>query len=239
MDKYKVSIEKFEGPLDLLLQLIEKEKLKITEVSLTKITDQFLEHIEKIEEIEAENLADFLIMASQLILIKSRALLPDLEVEDEEEVSAEELALRLKEYKKFKDQAQEINKLYKNNKISFEQEFYLKRVDIFSPGKNLTTDLLYQSMKSIVVSLNKFKDLAKKTVKQTISIKERIVELQKIISKEVRVKFKNILNKSKNRLEAVVSFLALLELVKQHVVEVDQGEIFGDIIAKKKGIIEK
>ena len=90
MDKYSVNIEKFAGPLDLLLQLIEKEKLSITEVSITKIADQFLEYIEKLDEIEAENLADFLIMASQLILIKSRALLPDLKIEDGEEISAEE-----------------------------------------------------------------------------------------------------------------------------------------------------
>lgn len=234
MDKYKVTIDKFEGPLDLLLRLIEKEKLDITEVSLKKVTDQFLEHIKALEEIEAENLADFLILASQLILIKSKALLPDLDIEDEEEISAEELALRLREYKRFKDQAQEVNEIYKNNKISFEQEFSLQKGDIFSPGKNLDVNSLHGAMSLIVASLDKFKDLAKKTVRQTISIKERIVELQKIISKEAEVRFRNIVKNSKNRLEAVVSFLALLELVKQQVIKVDQEEIFGDILLSKK-----
>ena len=234
MDKYKVSIEKFEGPLDLLLNLIEKEKLDITEVSLKKVTDQFLEHIKEIEEIEAENLADFLILASQLILIKSRALLPDLDIEDEEEISAEELAFRLKEYKKFKDQAEKIDKIYKNNKISFEQEFCLQKSDVFAPGENLESKTLHQAMKSIVLSINKFKDLAKKTVKQTISIKDKIIDLQKIISREAKIKFKNIVEKSQNKMEAVVSFLALLELVKQQVVDVNQDKIFGDILLKKK-----
>jgi segregation and condensation protein A len=234
MDKYKVNIEKFAGPLDLLLQLIEKEKLSITEVSITKIADQFLEYIEKLDEIEAENLADFLIMASQLILIKSRALLPDLEIENEEEISAEELALRLKEYKRFKDQAEKIDEIYTDSKISFEQEFYLQKNDLFSPGNNLGTNVLKEAMLSITLSINKFRELAKKTVKQTVSMKERIIELQKEISKEARVKFKNILSKSKNRMEAVVSFLALLELIKQQVVEVNQDEIFGDILFKRK-----
>lgn len=238
MDKYKVNIEKFEGPLDLLLKLIEKEKLDITEVSLKKVTDQFLEHIKDLEEIEADNLADFLILASQLILIKSRALLPDLDIEDEEEISAEELALRLKEYKRFKEQSEKINEIYKNNKIAFEQEFCLQKNDVFAPGKNLKLESLNNAMKAIVLSISKFKDLAKKTVRQTISIKERIADLQQIISKQVKLKFKNIIKNSHNRMEAVVSFLALLELIKRQVVDVNQDEIFGDILLKKKNKIQ-
>lgn len=234
MDKYKVNIEKFEGPLDLLLQLIEKEKLDITEVSLEKVTDQFLEYTKKLEDIEADNLADFLILASQLILIKSKALLPDLDVEDEEEISAKELALRLKEYKKFKDQSVKIDEIYKNNKISFEQEFSLTRGDVFAPGNNLNRDSLHETMLSIVSSINKFKDLKKKTVKQTISIKERIIELQEIISKKVNIKFENIIKSSQNKMEAVVSFLAMLELIKRKTITVNQDKIFGDIVIQKK-----
>lgn len=238
MDKYKVNIEKFEGPLDLLLQLIEKEKLNITEISLEKVTNQFLEYINKLEQIEAENLADFLIIASQLILIKSRALLPELDLPGEDEISAEELALRLKEYKKFKDQAQKINEIYENNKVSFEQEFYLQKGNIFAPGKNLTDESLLGAMRSIFFSFSKFKELARKTVRQTVSIKEKIIYLQKLISKEAKIKFKNIVNKTKNKLDAVVSFLALLELVKQQVIEVDQKKIFSDIIFKRKNKIQ-
>ncbi|NQV00469.1 MAG: segregation/condensation protein A [Parcubacteria group bacterium] len=238
MSKYKVNIDKFEGPLNLLLKLIEKEKLDITEVSLKKVTDQFLEHIKNLEEIDAENLADFLILASQLILIKSRALLPDLDIEDEEEISAEDLALRLKEYKRFKDQSRKIDEIYKNNKNSFEQEFCLQKSDAFAPGKNLRSKSLYEAMKLIVLSIRKFKDLAKKTVKQTISLKERIIDLQKIISKQAKLKFKNIIDKSQNKMEVVVSFLALLELVKQQIVDVSQDEIFGDILLKKKNKIK-
>ncbi len=237
MDKYKVNIEKFEGPLDLLLSLIEKEKLDITEVSLKKVTDQFLEHIKDLEEIEADNLADFLVLASQLILIKSRALLPDLDIEDEEEISAEDLAIRLREYKRFKEQSEKINEIYKNNKISFEQEFCLQKNNAFAPGKSLKLESLNIAMKSIVLSISKFKDLAQKTVRQTISIKERIADLQKIISTQVKLEFKNIIKNSQNRMEAVVSFLALLELVKRQIVNVNQDEIFGDILLKRKNKI--
>lgn len=238
MDKYKVNIDKFEGPLDLLLQLIEKEKLDITDVSLKKVTDQFLVYIKELEEIDAENLADFLILASQLILIKSKALLPGIEIEDDEEVSAEDLALRLKEYKRFKEQSEKINEIYKNNKISFEQEFCLQKNDIFTPGKNLKVGSLQNAMKTIVLSINQFKDLAKKSVKQTISIKERIVDLQRMVSKQAKLKFKNILKQSNNRMEAVVSFLALLELIKQQAVNVNQSEIFGEILLNRKNKVK-
>jgi segregation and condensation protein A len=231
---YVTKIEKFEGPLDLLLKLIEKEKMDITDVSLVNITDQFLEHIKKLEIINPENLADFLVIAAQLILIKSKALLPDLEVDEEDEISAEELAARLREYKIFKDQAQVINNLYKDKNFSFEQEMDMEKTTVFYPGKNITLDGLRQAMDSLIVGLNKFKSLAEKTVMQTVSLKEKIAHLQDTITKQAKVKFDDIVKNAKTRLDAVVSFLALLELVKQQSIEVEQDKNFGEITARKK-----
>jgi segregation and condensation protein A len=231
---YVTKLEKFEGPLDLLLKLIEKEKMDITEVSLVAITDQFLEYLKELEEVNPGNLADFLVIAAQLILIKSKALLPDLEVEDEDEVSAEDLARRLREYKIFKEQAQVINGLYRNNNISFEQIVDTEKAPVFYPGKNVSLDILQKSMESLIVGLNKFKSLAETTVKQTVSLKEKIVSLQSMISREAEVKFGDVVKNSESRLDAVVAFLALLELVKQQAVEVEQNNNFGEITAVKK-----
>lgn len=231
---YVTKIEKFEGPLDLLLNLIEKEKMDITDVSLVAITDQFLEYLENLEKINPGNLADFLLIAAQLILIKSKALLPDLEVDEEEEISAEELAARLREYKKFKDQAQVLNSMFRDKNISFEQEADVEKASVFYPGKNITLDGLQKAMESLIVGLNKFKSLAEKTVKQTVSLKEKIAHLQETISKQAKVRFDDIVKNARTRLDAVVSFLALLELVKQHSIEVEQDKNFGEITAKKK-----
>ena len=103
-------LEKFEGPLDLLLELIEKEELQITELSLAHVADQYLEHIKNNSNIHLENLAEFLSVASKLILIKSRALLPILEFSQEEEAEIKDLAKQLEEYKKFKEAARRMER---------------------------------------------------------------------------------------------------------------------------------
>jgi segregation and condensation protein A len=105
---YNVKLEKFEGPLELLLELIEKEQLKITELSLAHVADQYLDYIKNHDSIALENLADFLTIASRLILIKSRALLPMLQVTPEEEEEIQDLAKQLEEYKKFREASQKI-----------------------------------------------------------------------------------------------------------------------------------
>lgn len=233
MDKpYQVQLEKFEGPLDLLLQLIEKEELDITEISLAKVTNQFLQYLNEIEKINPESLADFLVIAAQLILIKSRALLPELTLPEEDELSSEELALRLQEYKIFKEKSRELNKIYHNKYSAFERQFF-EEPTAFYPGKNLSLKSLTNAILSLTQELNKFKTLAQKTIKQTISIKMKINYLQEIISRELKIKFHSVLKKAKSRLEAIVSFLALLELVKQQLIKVEQDKTFGEIIVEK------
>jgi segregation and condensation protein A len=231
--QYQVRLEKFEGPLDLLLQLIEKEELNITEISLAKVTNQFLKYLNEIEKINPESLADFLVVAAQLILIKSKALLPKLALPEEDELSSEELARRLQEYKIFKDKSRELNKIYRDKCASFERQFQEETV-AFYPGKNLSLNSLTNAILSLTEELNKFKALAQKTIKQTISIKMKINYLQEMISKELKIKFKSVLQKAKTKLEAVVSFLALLELVKQQIIKVEQDKTFGEIIVEKQ-----
>lgn len=225
---YKVKLEKFEGPLDLLLELIENEKLDITEVSLAAVTDQYLKYLDEVGNIDPLNLANFLVVAAQLILIKSKALLPDLKLEEEEKLSVEELEFRLKEYKEFKEAAKEIYKLYRNSSISFERQIFEAPI-AFYPGKNLTKTNLVSAGERLIHVLEKFEILKQETIKETISFKEKIVYLQNLINKEVNLKFNEILKKTKTKLEAILSFLAILELVKRRVIKVIQKDTFGEI----------
>ena len=231
---YKIKLEKFEGPLDLLLELIENEKLDITEFSLAKVCNQFLEYIGSEENIGPSSLADFLLVAAQLILIKSRAILPNFELSEEEKVSAEELAFRLRECKKFKDAAKKLHVMYTSHKRSFEKQWQEKMV-AFYPGKNLSCESLNSAFCDLAQILKTFEALKKETIKETVFLKKKIAEMQILISRQVNMRFNEIVKQAKNKLEAIVSFLALLELVKQKIICVNQADRFGDIeIAKNQ-----
>ena len=117
-NKYAIKIENFEGPLDLLCHLIDKNKMNINDIRLSEITDQYIEYINKMEEMNLEITSEFLIMASTLIYLKSKSLLPK-ENEDEEEISEEELLRRIIEYKKYKEITKILRVMYDNNAIRF------------------------------------------------------------------------------------------------------------------------
>lgn len=225
---YKVQLEKFEGPLDLLLELIEDEKLSITEVSLARVCDQYLKYLEIATNITPANLADFLLIAAQLILIKSKAILPHFQLSEEEKISTEELSFRLLQYKKFKTAAKKILQIYLRKNICYEKQFQ-ETLIAFYPGKNLTLENISLAFCNFLNILKQFEILKKETIKETISIKEKITHLQFLISRQVNIKFDEIIKQAKTRLEAIVSFLALLELVRQKIISVIQKKEFGEI----------
>lgn len=229
---YRVQLEKFEGPLDLLLDLIEKEELDITEVSLAQVAGQYLNYLEKAGDIDPTQLADFLVIAAKLILIKSRALLPEFQIEEEDEESIEDLQYRLAEYKRFREAAQKIKSLYDGSQVAFERPINADMRRTFYPGEISTDDLL-EAANSLVTALDQFRSLQKETIKEVISVKEKILQIQTLISQEAQCKFSDVLAKAENKLEAIVSFLALLELMKQRLVSVAQNEHFGEIEVKK------
>ncbi len=233
---YQVKLEKFEGPLDLLLQLIEKEKLDITEVSLTKVCDQYVKYLKQVQEIDPGSLADFLVIAARLLLIKSRALLPEIEISDEEELSIEELQERLREYKRFKDVAKKLKVLYFNPNTSFEQRFFLEEKRAFFPSENLTLENLLTAYKALLQILEHQK-LATEYIPETISIEEKIAQLENLILKKVNLRFQELIKHSQTKLEAIVTFLALLELVKQRIVKVRQKKLFEDIVLERNKIV--
>jgi segregation and condensation protein A len=220
----------FEGPLDLLLDLIEKEKLDITEVSLAQVTDQFLEYLQNNDrEINPESLADFLLIAGKLILIKSKAILPLLELEKEEEEDIEELKARLVEYKKFKEIARELGKLESKKKALFSREGYLGIKAVFCPPKNISTLDLQKVFEDVLNRMPKIESLAQETIKDVISIKDKIEHLRQSLAQRIEITFEEATVGTKSRVEVIVTFLAMLELVRSNMIIVEQKEVFGRI----------
>src|SRR3989338_9586946 len=139
---FAVKQEKFEGPLELLLDLIEKEKLSISEISLAKVTDDYIRHVRSLEKIDPEALAEFLVVAAQLMLVKSRSLLPGIELTREDEVAIGELEKRLEQYQRFRDLAGKLKALEKRHAYIATREHYAGMEPIFYPPTGLTADLL-------------------------------------------------------------------------------------------------
>ena len=232
---YKVNIEQFEGPLDLLLELINKEKLDITGISLAQITDQYLNYLEKKEDINLVNLADFLTVAARLILIKSKALLPLLDLgNEEEEEEIFDLEKQLEEYRKFKLIAVEVEKIFNNKKQSFSRDNFLEIKPVFSPPEGVGVEELMSVYEDILGQIPVLEKLEEERISRVVSLKERIDSLKDMLSKKVEITFSEIIKKGGDKVEVIVSFLAVLEMVKRRIVVVEQGEMFYEIKLKRK-----
>lgn len=228
---YTVKLKDFQGPLDLLLQLIEEQTLDITEVSLTQITDQYIGYI-KTADIKPADLANFLIVASQLLLIKSKAILPTLELSSEEEEGIEDLKRKLEEYKKYRLLADELKKIERKKKIAYSRDFYAGINSIFYPPKNIAANDLYKIFKKIISEFPQEEILPKASIQEIVSMEEKIKWLKDNLIKRIEQSFGE-LTKNNSRVELIVSFLALLELVKQRIIVADQKGLFQEIKIKQ------
>lgn len=231
---YKVSFKGFDGPLDLLLKLIEDEEMDITQVSLAKVADQYLDYMNQIENLSLRDMAEFLDVAARLILIKSRALLPELEMSDEEELSAEELQRRLLEYKKFREAGKNFKDILKARPFCFDRLIYFEEERVFSPPKGLTGIALKNIFSSVLGEIPKIEDLEEEVVTEVVSLEEKIEHIRSTLQRKLKTVFSKLTD-SKSKIEIIVIFLALLELVKQRIISVKQDETFGDITIEHKG----
>jgi segregation and condensation protein A len=215
----------------LLLELIEKQKLDITTVSLAQVADDFLSYLESGQDINLANLSEFLLVASHLILIKSKALLPFFEFTKEEEEDIEDLEERLREYRRFKKSAQWIGKKWLEQNISFaKKESKLAPIKTVMP--DITSDDLY-AMAMSVIENNEEEKITEETWEKTVSLEDKIVELRNAIIKRAKISFNETVRGAKNKVEVVVSFLAILEMLKQKFVIVKQENAFGDILIEQ------
>lgn len=230
-----VKQEKFEGALDLLLELIQKRKFSINEISLAKVTDEYISRVEgmaKAGRIDQEELAEFLVIAGELLLIKSRSLLPEYAITPEEEASLEELERRLEALRRMRELAEELGELSRQRRFIFSREAYQGMEVIFYPPKRLRLSDIAAAFLKVYEALPKIEKLAEEKIRRIISLEEKIKELQAMLSEKVERLFSEIVKSGKEKTEIIVSFLALLELAKQRLVELHQDKVFGEIRIK-------
>lgn len=224
---YTISLEQFSGPLDLLLNLIEKQELDISRVSVAKVTDEFLNYLKRVEDKKPSEIADFLYLAAKLVYIKSTILLPYLSPEEEEEISGFERGLRL--YKEFQEAAKNIKVVLAKKNILFSREKFFLSGNFFTPPKNINKEKLYQAFKLIAEDLEKELMMVKKMRKRSISLTEKIEEIKNILNKVKKLNFDSFLKKKNSKPEAIASFLAILELFKKRIIELEQDRAFSEI----------
>jgi segregation and condensation protein A len=229
---YTFKTEKFEGPLNILLKLIEDKKLEITEISLAKVADQFLKYLENCQSISPAVLADFLVIASRLILIKSRALLPTLEITDDEEENIEDLKRQLQEYKKFKELAKSLSRMAKKKYISYSRPAYFSFQSVFYPPRNVGKKDIYKSFNRFLSKLPEPEKIAEEVIREVVSLEDKIKQIKENLKERAEFAFEKMLNKNNSNEETIVSFLAVLELVRQQIVDVNQDKIFQEITLK-------
>ena len=237
--KYSIKIDNFEGPLDLLCYLIDKNKMNIYDVNLSDITEQYIEFLNAMEEMNLEIASEFLVMASTLLYLKSKKLLPKQE-EEEEEITEEELIRRIIEYKKFK----EISKTLKENYKLYSNRFYKGQEEIKLPKQKLEKDYepekipeiyrLLVERNSVKINQNA-KNIEKIALVDKYTVAEKVREMYKILTKQKKFVFNKIfaINK-KEKQEVVTAFSGLLEMSRRSKVETNQEELFGDIVVEKK-----
>ncbi len=236
--KYAIKTEKFEGPLDLLCHLIDKNKMDIYDINLSEITDQYISYLKEQEKLNLEIASEFLVMASTLLYIKSKKLLPKQE-EEEEEITEEELIKRIIEYKKFK----EISKKLKENYTSFSKRYFKNQENIKLPKqkieknyeKNVIPDI-YQKIwnkNKEKINLNA-KNIEKIAITDNYTVASKVKEMFRVLVKQKRFVFNRLFSlKQHNKQEVVTAFSGLLELSRRNKVLTKQDELFGDIEVEK------
>lgn len=228
-ETFTVKTEVFEGPLELLLSLIEKRKLFINDISLAAVADDYIAYLQHHPTLPVRDTADFILIASTLVLIKSKSLLPSLELTDEENADIENLEARLKEYKRIKELSRHIRERFGKH-IMFRRQAPASHTPVFSPDKHITAAAMLAAAQSVVAGFPKEERLAETVVKKVVSLEEVIDNLSERVRRSLSVSFREFVGfDKKDKVEVVVGFLAMLELVKQGVVNVVQRRQFDDI----------
>lgn len=243
---YTVKTEVFEGPLDLLLELVTQRKLFVNDVSLSQVTDDFIRYIDGHEKFPIGESAEFIVVASTLMLIKSRSLLPMIQLTDDEEESIHDLENRLTLYAKVKELALGLKSIF-GKKIIFEKMPSKNQTIVFSPDSQTDTKNLFLALEKVIESLPKKEVLPKVIVKKVMSLEEMIEKLAERISEASKISFKDFHGLStgkagskntmtyEKKVSIIIGFLAMLELIKRGAIRVTQ-EGRGDIEMESEAV---
>ena len=230
MDKqYQVKTHIFEGPLDTLLSLIEKRKLFINDISLAQVADDYIGYIKSLESFPIADSAHFILIASTLVLIKSKSLLPTLSLTEDEQHSIEDLEKRLSEYQKYKALSRHLRE-----RFGIYTE-YLRlpskdKIIVFAPDKDISIERIHEVIRSVILQIPKKELVPRVVIEKVISLEEMIESLTNRITASMKMSFKDFVSMGKTeKVNVIVSFLAMLELVKQGIIKVRQDKDFHDI----------
>lgn len=227
---YTIYTDVYEGPLDLLLDLITKAELEITRLALAKVTDQYLLHLQRMQEKSAVEVSGFLIVAAKLIQIKSEALLPRPPVREEgEEDPAETLARQLRMYREIKNAARWLQSLEEKGQHTYIRLAPPPVIDEELDLKGITIDDLVEMLKTLYRFEEEAAPITSVVTIPRVTIKNKISELINHLKKTDKLSYRNLLNKDGNRIDAIVLFLAILEMIKQNYALAEQESLFSDI----------
>lgn len=232
---YALKTGQYEGPLEKLLELIEERKLAVNEISLAEVTDDFLKYLEKLPEVAPALLADFLTVASRLVLIKSKSLLPELPLTEEEERDIKDLERRLELYRQFKVAEKHVHALWRSGHRSASRPYLFHASSlppVFHPGHGLDLAALQAAFAQVYAAIEKI-TMETETVYETIiSLEEK---MQEIVARMASVAESSLhgLSGGRDRREVVSVFLAILHLAREGRVALAQSEQFSDIIVSK------
>lgn len=225
---FSIKTKTFEGPMELLIELVEKRKLLINDISLAEVTDEYMKTVSEMQELSLPNTAQFITLAATLLLIKSKSLLPILDLTSEEEENIEDLEERLKRYQVYRDAGMIIQAEFDKNTL-YEPEYIPPREPIFMPDDYCNCEALQEALHKVLLNLpkNQIKPTAK--VRSTISLEDMINKLKNRIENQLQVSFSEIRKTESEHKNIIVGFLAILELFKQGNIIISQVSRFDDI----------
>lgn len=229
MDKILYKLDTFEGPLDLLLTLIQKNKVSIYDIPIVEITAQYLEAIDGIEEANLDNTSEFLVMASNLLYIKSKMLLPKNEEEEDEEDPREELARRLAEYQQFKEASKELRKSeFTTKEMVFREpekiKFPMPEYDITHDAKELIDAFNNIFQRRLRKAKPEKRAFSKIVGREKVSVDDMVEKICKVLKHNKRVQFESLFKTDDSRPEMIATFLAVLEMIKLNKLYADYDE---------------
>lgn len=227
MNGFAVQMGVYAGPLETLLDLIESRKLSISDISLAEVADAYLAHIEKLPELPLAETSQFILVASTLLLIKSRTLLPNVELSNDEELSIQELERRLKQYALIRKGAKSLRQTWGKTPLRFALRRPARPL-VFAPSE-ASTDTIFSALRRLTAILPKPQALVEATVAPVLALEDVIIHLKDRLSRAFKARWSEI-TKSANKGDRIVYFLAMLELVRHGSASITQDRLFGDIV---------
>ncbi|MFH1178671.1 MAG: ScpA family protein [bacterium] len=232
---FSIQTEAYQGPFETVLDLIEARKLLVNDLALASITEDFIQHVRGQAEFPVEETANFIQIAATLLLIKSKSLIPDLELSEDENADVEDLKRRLAAYEKVRDAARELARIFGKNEMMPAGERISE--PSFAPSRDLSANALAETLARVIAARKEVENLPEARVKPLVTIEEMMDRLAKRVQSAMTLSFKEFAKGTNDpstslgasRVEVIISFLALLELVKQGAVAAEQYALHGDI----------